>query len=209
MKSLILISVLVFSFCSVSQSDSLKFKFNQFLVENELPGCFQGFDSNTTDFTWQENSFTIGTNIINSEYNQELEHLKLYITETCIEKNVLELKYLKKDSSEYLLVYEETDDHCCSYGELTKYVWKDSTWIKGNALNMSWENIFQLENKEMQSLKSTGEMPAVMFTFKEEGLYVEIPWEYYSLTFDEDTNGYLQGGAMKPFTISYSEIVKN
>lgn len=204
------ILIIFISTHAISQTKAEKELINNYLVNNELPGCFGQIGEEELDFVWDFNTgFMSKTQMIQSEYNEEANALKLYIIETCEDKNVLEFKIVELDSNSYLLVYEETDDHCCNYGELTKYEWKENEWIKGNTLQMSWENLFRLESDQMKSLKSSGEMPAVMFDFKSEGIYIELPWEYYALTFDEDTNAWLQGGAMKPFTILYSDIIKN
>lgn len=178
--------------------------FASFLTKADLPSCFNNMEENHVDELFTFGKARVESFDISLNYDAIEEVLELNSRENCHDTKKLQLKYLDYLSRDYIFLYREHKDGEHNYGTVKLYEYKDSLWTQGTKLTISWEELFDVDEDQLEDLREIDQYPKCMMTFKKTGMRIEIPWEFYTYVDGSESNGYVQGRGKQPITIRYS-----
>lgn len=131
----------------------------------------------------------------------------LYLTTTshCDDIQKVHLKYLTRDDKDYVFMYKERVPHSNTYGRLRVYNFdtEDSTWVQGRKVEITWEQLFNLNERDLKRLKEIDQFPQYMIRFEENDIVFDIPWRLYTFEEGTVTDGYTMSRGKKAARMPY------
>lgn len=201
MKTIIIILLtMVISLPSFQQE-----QFIDFLKSDNLPNCLKGLNDDELDRLMTQHEIQARNTTFRLDYDNLSEVLYLTTSSHCDDIQKVHLKYLKKDEKDYVFMYKERVPHSDSYGRLRVYNYEaeDSSWVQGRKVEITWEQLFNLNEKDLKRLKDVDQFPKYIIRFEENDIVFDIPWRLYTFEEGSVTDGYTMSRGKKEARMPY------
>lgn len=198
MKKILLLIGILLTNISFSQEE-----FITFLKSDNLPKCFQGLADDQVEQLVTEQQLRANNTTYLVDYESFKEVLYLTTTSHCDDIQRVHLKHIEKDSMEYIFMYKERVPNSGTYGRLRVYHLEDGEWVMGRKIEVTWQTIFQISEKELKRLESVDQVPKYMLSFEADNIVFDIPWKLYTFGEGSETDGFAKGGGKKPAKLPY------
>lgn len=184
-------------------------QFIPFLKSKNLPNCFAGLEEEQIDKLVTEHEIRADWTTYKLDYDRVNEVLYLESTNHCDDIQKVHLKYVIHKELHYVYMYKERVPSSNTYGRLRLYHLDVETneWEQGRKLEVSWQQIFSLTEKELDRLRKADQYPKYMITFKKDHISLDIPWKLYTHGEGTDNDGFSMSKGKKPMKLPYSQFL--
>lgn len=206
MKTILLVLIALYTYSSLPAQE----QFISFLKSDNLPDCLQGFNDDEIDRLLTQHEIQARNTTYRLDYDQRTEVLYLSSTSHCDDIAKVHLKYLTRDNKEYVFMYKERVPHSNTYGRLRVYNFdsSDSTWIAGRKIEVTWEQLFNLNERDLKRLKDIDQFPKYMVRFDDNDIVFDIPWRLYTFEEGSVNDGFTMSGGIKEARMPYHYFIR-
>lgn len=184
-----------------------QFEYRSFFDCEHLPYCYI-IDSLSTDELLTAGEIFSKHGHIYANYDRQNEVLILQSDVNCDDVTKLHIKRLTHNQEEYMFVFKEKDVNKNTYGKLKLYQYQDGKWIPGRKIEMSWQRLFNVSEKDLNRLRQLGQYPEYMVKFRSDHFVVEIPWGLYTYGEGSDIDGFSKSRGKQPIKFSYTSFIQ-
>lgn len=202
MKHFILYSLLFFTLNSFAQGE-----FIEFLKSENLPECFKGLDPAEVDRLMEQGSIQARNTTFRLDYDHFKNVLYLETSNHCDDIYRIHLKLIFHKEREYVFMYKERVKHSDTYGRLRVYQLDGDEWIGGRTVEVTWQQLFNLSERDLQRLRNVDQYPQYLLSFEERHIEFQIPWRLYTFEEGSENNSFSKGGGKHPVTFPYHYFI--
>lgn len=205
------VSILLFStFINKSFANDTDYeaKYISFLLSENLPDCFAGLDEEQVKRLLEQREIQARWTTFTVDYDHTHDVLYLSSTSKCDDIEKMHIKYKVIDSMEYIFMYKEKTVSCNSYGKMKVFVKEDDEWQRGRKIEISWNQLFNLDEKDLERLRKVDQYPSYIINFKRDDIIIEIPWRLYTFGEGSDTDGFSMSKGKQPVNLPYRFFLK-
>ena len=202
MKKLLIMYLTILPFLSFSQD-----QFISFLKSKNLPDCFAGLNEDQVDRLVTERELRADWTSFTIDYKSDKEVLYLYTTSRCDDIEKIHLKYHVEKGVEYIFMFKEKSVSNDSYGRLKLYVKEGEEWTRGRRVELTWQQLFNLSDKDIKRLRDADQFPKYMIRFEEKHIMFDIPWKLYTFGEGSDNDGFSMSKAKQPVKFPYRYFI--
>lgn len=182
-------------------------EFTEFLKQAELPACYKNLESKDIEELMEYGKTSYNGFQLSAHYDETREVFELSTIKNCHDTKKLQLKYVERGLKDYVFIFQELMEGEQSYGNIKLYECKDSTWTGGREIAVSWTQLFNLDEEELEELRELDQYPKCMVNFEKDGMKIEIPWKLYTYGENSQSNGYVKAGGKQPVILKYDPFI--
>ncbi len=183
-------------------------QFIPFLKSSYLPNCFSGLNEDQVDRLLTEFEIQADWTTFRVKYDEQLDVLYLYSTSPCDDIHKVHLKHHFHEEHEYIFMYKERIPNSETYGRLKVYKKEGDEYIRGRKIEVTWKQLFQLNDREIRRLESVEQYPKYMLRFDRQNIVFDIPWRLYTFGEGSDNDGFSMSGAKQPIRMPYHMFLR-
>lgn len=202
--SKLILLILFFPVLLFAQED----KYIDFLLSKNLPDCFLGLQEEQVERLLEQHEIQARWTTFTVDYDDMNDVLYMSSTSKCDDIEKMHIKYMLIDSVEYIFMYKEKTITCNSYGRMKVFVKQGDEWQRGRKIEMSWQQLFNLDEKALERLRKADQYPKYIIKFEQKDIIIEIPWKLYTFEEGSDNEGFSMGGAKQPVRLPYRFFLK-
>lgn len=200
--------VLLADFMNINQQDdTLEIqpieKFIPFLKSDNLPDCFNGLNKYDVKKLITQRRLRADWTVFNIKYDNFKDVLYLYSNNNCDDIERIHLKYIYHQDVPHVMMYKQKTIASNSFGRLKVYRLEDGEWIRGRRVDVTWQQLFQLTERDLKRLNDVDQFPQYMLQFEDEHIVFDIPWRLYTFGEGSDIDGFSMSGGKQPVRMPY------
>ena len=192
---------------SASTKDTLQKKpiekFIPFLKSDYLPDCFNGLNRYDVQKLVTQGSLRADWTVFSVKYDSFNDVLYLYSNNNCDDIERIHLKYIIYQNVPHVLMYKQKVIASNSFGRLKVYRLEDEEWIRGRQVDVTWQQLFQLSERDLKRIHDVDQFPKYMLRFDEDHIVFDIPWRLYTFGEGSDVDGFSMSGGKQPVRMPY------
>lgn len=178
-------------------------QFINFLKRAELPSCFDGLNDEQIDRLVTEREIQADWTTFRLDYDRQKEVLYLHTSNHCDDIQKIHLKRIVHKEREYVFMYKERVPHSNTYGRLRVFQKDEDEWHRGRVVEVTWEQLFQLNERDLKRLKNADQFPKYMLRFEERNIIFDIPWKLYTFGEGSEIDGFAKSNAKSAAKFPY------
>ena len=198
MKKILFIFILSISLSTMAQGE-----FIEFLKSDKLPHCFKGLNESDVERLMEQSTIQARNTTFRMDYDHFKNVMYLETSNHCDDIYRIHMKLIFHKEREYVFMYKERVKNSDSYGRLRVYRLDDDEWQEGRTVEVTWQQLFNLNDRDLNRLRNIDKYPQYMLSFEERNIVFEIPWRLYTFEEGSENNAFSKAGGKQPVKFPY------
>ncbi|MCC5922315.1 MAG: hypothetical protein JJT77_00905 [Crocinitomicaceae bacterium] len=178
-------------------------KFIPFLKSDYLPDCFNGLNRYDVQKLVTQGKLRADWTVFSVKYDNFNDVLYLYSNNNCDDIERILLKYLYYQGIPHVLMYKQKVVNSNSFGRLKVYRLVEDEWVRGRQVDVTWQQLFQLSERDIKRLHDVDQFPKYLLRFEHDHIVFDIPWRLYTFGEGSDVDGFSMSGGKQPVRMPY------